>query len=199
MKQLQKQMEENHTNHTTIANHSAFHNNQRHSSSDNSPPMQRQSRNGSHYSADADSIMYEEISHSYHPNIATYLDPTYKRNSTAVLPPNPLLNPSPKPVESSVDDVEEPGIHFAQVYKVTPTPSPSDSPYNSSTRPANRPMLRDPEPEPYEDNYYPIEESSRRTRVSPTSQPSPYLPVQGQRRLSSIDKKKKYRDNCKTQ
>ena len=82
MKQLQKQMEENHTNHTTIANHSAFHNNQRHSSSDNSPPMQRQSRNGSHYSADADSIMYEEISpllpseyrHLFGSNVQTQLD-----------------------------------------------------------------------------------------------------------------------------
>lgn len=219
LKQIQKQMDDNQTNNTIIANHNVVLNNRRHSSdncSDSSPPSQRQSANGFHsghqsainHMSDADSIMYEEISHSYHPNIATYLDPTYKRNTTPALPPNPLLNPSPIPrnscpaiqsqVESSVDDLEEPGLHFAQVYKVSPTPSPSDSPHSTSQRPLNRPRLRDPEPEPYVDNYYPVEENNRR-RVSPTSQGGPYLPVQGQRRVSSMEKKKKSKDNCKTQ
>ena len=226
-KQLQKQLEANQTNNTVISHQIPNKANRRHSdnSSDNNGSITRHSngfysgadRAGHHsnYNQYSDTEeTYEEISHpSYHPNIATYLDPTYKRNSTA-LPPNPLLNPaniSPVPrntcppnhsnhdFESNVDDTEEPGIHFAQVYKVTPTPSPKDSPHSTNQRPSNRPMLRDPMPEPYEDNYYPIEETTRRNRVSPTSPVPPYLPVQGQRRISSMEKKKKSKDNCKTQ
>ena len=224
-RQLQKQLEMTQTNNTIISNPNANHNNGRHSdnSCDNYSSIQRQS-NGTYNSgaerlghqsahnqySDNDSIHYEEIGQqSYHTNIATFLDPTYKRNSTSV-PPNPLLNPSPVPrnnyqqnqdFESNVDDnePEEPGIHFAQVYQVTPTPSPSESPYSTNQRLPNRPMLRDPEPVPIEDNYYPIEEVSRRNRVSPTSPVPPYLPVQGQRRISSMEKKKKSKDNCKTQ
>ena len=143
-KQLQKQLEANQTNNTIISNPNAFHNNRRLSdnSSDNNGSIPRYNSNGiysgteqmgqtlhNQYS-DNDSIFYEEINHSYHPNIATLLDPTYKRNSTSV-PPNPLVNPIPSPVprnncpqnldfESNVDDSypEEPGLHFAQVYKV---------------------------------------------------------------------------------
>ncbi|CAG2164926.1 unnamed protein product [Oppiella nova] len=174
----------------------------------------RHTHNSNYYS-DNDSITYEEIAthHTYHPNIATFLDPTYKRNSTTVpaVPSNPLVNSSSPntryngshglDIESNVDDnhMEEPGIHFAQVYKVTPTPSPSDSPQSTTQRLAAK--SDDNIETIIEDNYYPIDEPKSRHRLSsPAANPvPPYLPVQGQRRLSSMEKKKKSKDSCKTQ
>ncbi|CAG2117463.1 unnamed protein product, partial [Medioppia subpectinata] len=196
---------------------------QRHQSSggsygDSESTHGRHSRHNSHHYSDTDSITYEEIAtnHTFHPNIATLLDPTYKRNTFAS---NPLVNSSNnnngfpsansrhpndgQEIESNVDDVhnEEPGIHFAQVYKVSPTPSPSDSPVSTARRPASDDNL---EIDPIiEDNYYPIDEPKSRHRMSGTTSAAnpvpPYLPVQGQRRVASMEKKKKSKDSCKTQ
>ncbi|XP_054165270.1 uncharacterized protein LOC128962891 [Oppia nitens] len=203
-------------------------------------PARRQQLNS--HNSDTDSITYEEINQpatAYHTNIAAFLDPTYKPNSTVLS--NPLLNnnslnrhdiPSATngDMESSVDDfIEQTGLHFAQVYKVSPMPSPNDSP--QSTTDQRRQQLNhhqqqqqqqhhhnyhlndyDPDDDPsIPDNYYPIDEpKSRRNRTqmasstmssstSATSPVLPYMPVQGQRRISSMEKKKKPKDGCKTQ
>jgi len=185
-KALQKQLE-NESNGLTIANRNNELFDERR---DNHIYAEHQTRttHASNYYSDADSITYEEPYQLYHHNIAMDLDPTYKRNSTATS--NPLLNSSPNTrslhsttneIESNVDDSSVnavgAGIHFAQVYKVTPSSSESNSPVSTTQR-TRDPMIGE--------DYTSMLESNN----SLQSPVQPYLPVQGQRRISSMEKKK---------
>lgn len=196
-KALQKQLE-NESNGLTIANRNDELFNERH---DNHIYAEHQTRttHASNYYSDADSITYEEPYQLYHHNIAMDLDPTYKRNSTATS--NPLLNSSPNTrslhsttneIESNVDDSSVntvgAGIHFAQVYKVTPSSSESNSPVSTTQR--TRDSMID-------EDYTSMLDNNNHNSLQSSVQP--YLPVQGQRRISSMEKKKKSKDSCKTQ
>jgi len=209
-KAMQKQLEEG-PNGMTIANR----NGERFSDSNNErydemnhvyAEHQMRATQPSNYYSDADSITYEEPYQLYHHNIAMDLDPTYKRNSTAAS--NPLINSSPvsrssllqtnNEIESNVDDISGSntgtingaGIHFAQVYKVTPESSHSNSPTSTTQR--TRESTTD-------ENYSVNLDYNNDNNNSSTSPIPPYLPVQGQRRISSMKKKKKSKDICKAQ
>lgn len=102
-------------------------------------------------------------------NIAIDLDPTYnKRNN----------------------NLEENGIHFAQLCRVSPATSPSESPTSTATRSKNP---------SYEDEDFRTLSNNMPRSISPVP---PYMPVQGQRRIVHQDKvrnKKNGKDACKTQ
>lgn len=178
-------------------------------------------RNGSVNYSDVDSITYEEpyqcSSQSstnqvyHHHNIAIDLDPTYKRKTSPVSPAqtqtqtqvqqpqhtSPLKH---SPPVFNQDDSSN-GIHFAQVYQVTPSSSPSSTPSPSTTpkRITTANTSRDPDDETNLALSLPMT-IRHQDVVSPIQVPQ-YMPVQGQRRMSSSQKKNKKKDfnQCKTQ
>ncbi|XP_074598372.1 uncharacterized protein LOC141853055 isoform X2 [Brevipalpus obovatus] len=118
-------------------------------------------------------------------NVAMDLDPTFKRKSK-----NKAKQSEEKPKPPSPDDADPTGVHFAQLCLVT-TSSPAQDSQNTLSNHATSTLKRD---------------MSRQNDSEITVFPDfdgpmpPILPVQGHRRSSTAQKKKKKtKETCRTQ